>query len=114
MHHDIEEAHVFPRLAQRMPIFSRKPPPSASAADKEEAGLMCEQHKAIHKGLVLLEDYLKACKKGEEDFRMDELKRRMDTFGTVLWAHLAKEVEQLGAENMRKYWSVEDMRRLAF
>lgn len=29
----------------------------------------------------------------------------MDTFGSVLWAHLNDEVVELGAESMRKFWS---------
>jgi hypothetical protein len=36
----------------------------------------------------------------------------MDEFGAVLWAHLEVEVEELKAENMRKFWSLEETRRL--
>lgn len=41
---------------------------------------------------------------------MQEMKEIMDGFGMVLWEHLNDEVEQLGAENMRKYWALEEMR----
>jgi hypothetical protein len=38
--------------------------------------------------------------------RMVELKKIVDSFGETLWTHLADEVEQLGAENMRSYWAI--------
>lgn len=69
-------------------------------------------HKLIHIGLEKVEGYLENCKSGAQDLRMDELKILMDSFGDVLWAHLDAEVKQLGAENMRKYWSKEEMRRM--
>lgn len=80
-------------------------------AFKKELQLLT-QHKEIHKGLDKLEAYMDECKAGMKDLRMDELKEIMDSFGEVLWAHLSDEVEQLSAENMRKYWSLEEMRRL--
>ena len=70
------------------------------------------QHKEIHKGLDKLEAYVDDCKAGTRELRMDELKEIMDSFGEVLWAHLQDEVEQLSAENMSKYWSLEEVRRL--
>ena len=70
------------------------------------------QHKQIHAGLEKFEEYLGQCKSGEKDLRLDELKEVMEGFGDVLWSHLDDEVKQLSAENMRKYWSVEEMRRM--
>lgn len=70
------------------------------------------QHKEIHKGLDKFEEYIKQCKSGEKELRLDEMKEIMDSFGGVLWQHLDDEVEQLGAENMRKYWSIDEMRRM--
>lgn len=100
-HHGYEEAHVFPVLARKMPAFRR------------ELHLLT-QHKAIHKGLDKLRDYLEGCRTGERELRLDELKEVMDGFGEVLWKHLDDEVKQLGAENMRKFWTVEEMRRMPF
>lgn len=99
MHHTIEEQHIFPVLAEKMPAF------------RKELELLT-QHKQIHAGLENLEEYLGKCRSGESDLRMDELKSHMDTFGDVLWAHLDDEVKELGAENMRNYWTVEEMRRM--
>ena len=99
LHHGIEERHIFPILARKMPAF------------KKELHLLT-QHKAIHAGLDKFEDYLRECRTGEKELRMDRMKEIMDTFGTVLWEHLNDEVEQLGAENMRKYWTIDEMRRM--
>ena len=80
-------------------------------AFKKELQLLT-QHKQIHKGLDKLEAYVDECRAGTKDLRMDELKEIMDSFGEVLWAHLSDEVEQLGPENMRKFWTIDEIRRL--
>jgi len=86
-------------LAVKMPAF------------RKELELLT-QHKQIHAGLDKLQAYLEHCKSGEKDLRMEELKKIMDSFGDVLWTHLDAEVKQLGAENMRKFWTMEEMRRM--
>lgn len=99
VHHSIEEQSIFPILARKMPEFKR------------EVHLL-QQHKEIHKGMDRLEVYVADCRSGEKELRLDEMKKVMDSFGKVLWDHLDDEVRTLGAENMRKYWSPEEMRRL--
>ncbi|KAI4172892.1 MAG: hypothetical protein LQ343_003300 [Gyalolechia ehrenbergii] len=89
----IEETHIFPILAKRMPAFSK------------ELELL-SQHKQIHVGLDHFEDYLKDCSAGKRDLRLAEIKTLMDSFGKVLWDHLSDEVDQLGANNMRQYWTM--------
>jgi hypothetical protein len=98
-HHSIEEQHIFPVLAKKMPEF------------RKELELL-SQHRQIHAGLEKLEKYLGDCRSGEEDMRREEVKRLMEGFGEVLWTHLDQEVQTLRAENMRKFWSLEEMRRL--
>ena len=80
-------------------------------AFKKELELLT-QHKEIHKGMDKLEAYVNECKAGKRELRMEEMKEILDSFGKVLWAHLEDEVKQLAAENMRKYWSLEEVRRL--
>lgn len=70
------------------------------------------QHKQIHKGLEKFEAYLEDCKTGKRELRLGEMRELMDAFGTVLWQHLDDEVKELGAEKMRKYWTLEEMRRM--
>ncbi|KAJ5457430.1 hypothetical protein N7475_008818 [Penicillium sp. IBT 31633x] len=98
-HHSIEEQHVFPVLAKKMPEFRKNLE-------------LLRQHKQIHAGLEKLEKYLERCRSGEEDLRREEVKRLMEGFGKVLWTHLDQEVETLGANNMRKFWSLHEMRQL--
>lgn len=98
-HHSIEEQHIFPVLAKKMPEF------------RKELDLL-SQHKQIHAGLEKLEFYLEECRSGAEDLRREEVKRLMQGFGEVLWKHLDEEVQTLRADNMRKYWSLDEMRGL--
>jgi hemerythrin-like domain-containing protein len=97
MHHNIEEAYFFPKLGARMPEFAAK------------SGHHVKQHKQIHAGLDKFHDYLKECLAGQQEFEMSTLKAKMETWGEVLWAHLDEEVKTLGAENMRKYWTKEEV-----
>lgn len=99
MHHTIEEMHIFPVLAKKMPAF------------RKELELLT-QHKQIHTGLDQFQAYLQDCTAGERELRLAELKSLMDKFGTVLWTHLSDEVEQLGAENMRRYWTLDEMKTM--
>lgn len=101
MHHGIEETYVFPRLAVRMPKF------------RKELELLT-QHKQIHAGVDRLEAYLDGCLDGTRELRLDELGEILDSFGDVLWEHLDEEVKELGAENMRKYWSLKEIREFQF
>jgi hypothetical protein len=72
---------------------------------------MKTQHKGIHAGLDKLGAYTLAVRRREKDFSLREMKEIMDGFGEVLWAHLDEEVRNLGAENMRKFWTLEEMNR---
>lgn len=42
----------------------------------------------------------------------EEVQKLMEAFGAVLRKHLDEEVQTLRADNMRKYWSLDEMRRL--
>jgi hemerythrin-like domain-containing protein len=99
-HHSIEESYLFPMLAVRMPEFKQ----GRNAAE------LLRQHEEIHEGMDLFEEYLQKCTNEETELDLRTLKTKMDSWGGVLWKHLDQEVKTLGAENMRKYWSVEDMR----
>lgn len=99
MHHRIEETYFFPMLAKRMPEFDPK------------NGDLVKQHAQIHEGLEKFEEYIDQCKRGEKDFEMSVLKEKMESWGGVLWAHLDDEVRSLGAENMRKFWTLQEIQR---
>jgi hemerythrin-like domain-containing protein len=101
-HHAIEEQHIFPILATKMPEFK---------AGRNAAELL-RQHKEIHRGMDIFEEYLNKCRSGETELELRVLKEKMDGWGEVLWKHLDQEVKTLGAENMRRYWTVDEMRRM--
>ncbi|KAI3343301.1 hypothetical protein F4824DRAFT_4357 [Ustulina deusta] len=123
LHHSIEERYVFPELARRMPEFrtGRERNLPADGQDQEdddddgkrkEAAELLRQHADIHKGMDGLQDYLSRCLSGETELQMAALKAQLDTWGAVLWTHLDQEVRTLGAENMRRYWSLDEVRKL--
>ncbi|KAF1814182.1 hypothetical protein P152DRAFT_456414 [Eremomyces bilateralis CBS 781.70] len=113
MHHSIEESYVFPKLAKRMPSFKRHM--SRKLADGSTDGPeLLNQHDLIHPGLERMEAYLEGCRNGEQELRLKELKAIMDEFGNILWTHMKEEVDELTAENMRKYWKIEEMDQLRF
>jgi len=70
---------------------------------------LLKQHEEIHVGMDALEAYLRSVQSGERELVLAEMKTKMDSWGTVLWTHLDQEVKTLGAENMRRYWSVAEM-----
>lgn len=106
MHHSIEETYIFPILARRMPEFRTDGKGGKGAAE------LLQQHREIHDGMEGMREYLRACRDGEKELDMSTLKAQMENWGSVLWKHLDQEVETLGAENMRKYWTVEEIRRI--
>ncbi|KAL0931072.1 neutrophil cytosol factor 2 protein [Colletotrichum truncatum] len=99
-HHGIEERFVFPMLARKMPEF------------RGGRAELLQQHRQIHKGLDLFEDYLKKCASGETELELSVLLEKMDSWGEVLWTHLDQEVKTLGADNMRKYWTIDEVRNM--
>ncbi|GJC80752.1 hypothetical protein ColLi_03590 [Colletotrichum liriopes] len=99
-HHGIEETYVFPMLARKMPEF------------RGGRAELLRQHKEIHKGLDGFEEYLHRCRSRETELELSVLKEKMDSWGGVLWTHLDQEVVTLGAENMRRYWTMEEVRNM--
>ncbi|KAH6653923.1 hypothetical protein BKA67DRAFT_535269 [Truncatella angustata] len=104
VHHNIEETHIFPVLARKMPEFK--------AGKGNGAAELLRQHRQIHKGMDGLEEYLRDVQAGRQEFDLGRLKERMEGWAEVLWTHLDQEVKTLGAENMRLYWSESEMRRM--
>lgn len=99
-HHGIEERHVFPVLARRMPEFDAR------------RGELVQQHKTIHAGLDGLQAYLEGVRRGDEALEAGALRARMESWGAALWEHLDNEVETLGAANMARYWTKEEVMRM--
>ncbi|GAB1320847.1 hypothetical protein MFIFM68171_11057 [Madurella fahalii] len=132
-HHTIEETHLYPLLARKMPEFRAASHhhhqyhggPSSSRGRAAGSGTEqrqtkkggpegdCEllrQHREIHRGMDEFEAYLRRCKNRECELELSVLKEKMDSWAEVLLRHLDQEVRDLGAENMRRYWTLEEMR----
>ncbi|KAF3801509.1 hypothetical protein GCG54_00014724 [Colletotrichum gloeosporioides] len=101
-HHNIEERSLFPMLAQKMPEF------------RGDNAVLLEQHWGIHHGLEDLQQYLEKCRSRKTKLDLAILRSKMEPWGHVLLLHLDLEVEMLGAENMRKYWTREEMLGMPF
>lgn len=112
MHHNIEEQLLYPQLAVRMDDFRNQDGKKGGSKPSRKQSELLLQHRLIHEGMDRFEDYLTECRRGQLDFEMATLKTKMDDWNDVLWLHLDAEVETLKAENMRKYWTLPEMRRL--
>lgn len=99
MHHSVEENHVFPILAERMPDFK----PGQDTAE------LLEQHRQIHDGMEVLQEYLAKVKFGDAELDLPVMKEKIEFWADVLLRHLDDEVVSLGAEKMRKYWTLAEM-----
>jgi hypothetical protein len=74
--------------------------------------MLLGQHEQIHKGMDEFHDYLEAVKNGSHELDLDDLKQQLDTWGDVLLEHLDAEVIALGAENMRRHYTIPEMVKL--
>lgn len=106
-HHSIEESHLYPLLARKMPQFKQG---KKEKGKKEDCELL-RQHELIHEGMDEFEEYIRRCKRGEVEFEMGVMKEKMEGWERVLMKHLDDEVAELGAEKMRRYWSLDEVRR---
>ncbi|KAJ7188181.1 hemerythrin/HHE cation-binding motif-containing protein [Mycena filopes] len=98
MHHNIEERHIFPILAKRMPEFS---------TETEDAHI--DSHKGIHTGLEELTKLVHKYKKEPSTYSPAEMRACLDGFREVLFTHLDAEVHDLRGENMKKYWTLDEL-----
>ncbi|RYO74486.1 hypothetical protein DL766_000474 [Monosporascus sp. MC13-8B] len=76
MHHKMEETYLFPVLAKKMPEFR--------SGRGNGAAELLRQHKEIHRGLEVLQKYLRKCKSGETELEMGALRLKMEGWGTVV------------------------------
>jgi hemerythrin-like domain-containing protein len=115
-HHGIEERYIFPVLSRRMPEFREgsggEGESEGEGGDGRPAEMLLQQHQDIHKGMDAMEEYLRRCRGGEAELEMTVLRAVMDTWGAVLWRHLDQEVEALAAENVRRYFTIQEVRRI--
>lgn len=88
-HHRIEEAHVFPLLAKKMPQFKH------NAAHEKE-------HEVMHQALVSLAQHMRSIQQHETPWSTHEILGLVNTLENALFPHLEAEEESLKGYNMRK------------
>ncbi|KAI5480221.1 hypothetical protein MNV49_001549 [Pseudohyphozyma bogoriensis] len=97
-HHGIaEERYIFPVLRKKLPEFGEE---------------HVEEHKAIHDGLDRYVAFITKCKSNPKDYSAGKLREIMASFGPVLFHHLDAEVETLKADNLRRYYTLAEVRLL--
>ena len=101
MHHTIEEREIFPILAKRMPDF-----------DHNTEGVHLKSHEGIHDGLEELEKLVKNYRANPSSYSPTEMRACLDGFRQVLFEHLDQEVADLKGENLKKYWTFEEMQAI--
>jgi len=99
MHHNIEEEHVFPILATKMPSFRE---------DEQHK----TAHKLIHDGLDALGGYVQRIRAEPSMYSSVDLRAVLDGFREPLMRHLDEEVNDLRGENMKKYWTLEELNQI--
>ncbi|KAL8360680.1 hypothetical protein RB601_007101 [Gaeumannomyces tritici] len=107
MHHNIEEIYLYPILAPKMAEFRHAQGGGGGKKLSQKQSELIQQHRDIHE-----EEYINKCRSREADLEMSVLLQKLDSWGTVLWKHMDQEVETLGAANMRKYYTLGEMRRI--
>jgi hypothetical protein len=121
MHHSIEETHLYPLLGRKMPEFRSTGGAAAAAGgggkgkagkkrDKQEDCELLRQHRAIHDGVDGMAEYLRRCKDRECELELGVLKGKVEPWGEVLMTHLDQEVRDLGADRMRRFWTLQEMK----
>ncbi|KIM91817.1 hypothetical protein PILCRDRAFT_809782 [Piloderma croceum F 1598] len=96
-HHMIEERFIFPILGQRMPKFKAE---------------HLESHKGIHDGTDRLAVLLSKYRSKPASYSPTEMKECLDSWREVLFRHLDEEVADLQADNLRKYWTLQELARI--
>jgi len=99
MHHTIEERHIFPFLAKRMPQFAN-------------AAVHINSHKGIHDGLEDLSTLLTKWTSDPKTYSPTEMKHCLDGFRDVLFKHLDEEVADLRGENLQNYFTLEEIEKI--
>lgn len=102
MHHTIEEVHIFPILAKKMPQFAVHEHKEGAEVD-EEAKNHIESHKGIHDGLEELGSLVQGWTKDQSTYSPTAMRECLDGFRKVLFDHLDKEVEDLKGDNLKKH-----------
>ncbi|KAK4704387.1 ion channel-forming bestrophin family protein, partial [Phenoliferia sp. Uapishka_3] len=89
----IEERHIFPVLAKRLPEFGDDHP---------------AEHAKIHEGIDRFMAYINLCRANPTLYSAADFRKVLASFGPILMYHLDAEVKTLQGENLRRYYTIEE------
>ncbi|ORY87456.1 hypothetical protein BCR35DRAFT_38995 [Leucosporidium creatinivorum] len=92
---------IFLILAQKMPEF-----------EHETSGAHVEEHEAIHEGMGRYSAYLAKCKSSPSSFNAEEFRKILQSWGPILFYHLDAEVISLSHANLRRYYTLAEVKEL--
>lgn len=104
MHHKIEETYIFPILAKKMDVFKAN-------SDHEQ------EHAQMHKVLQEYDTYIKDCLglgASAEKIKFESSKFRgiMDDLKNILFKHLDHEEHSLSGPEMKKFWTLDELKQI--
>ncbi|KAF9465055.1 hypothetical protein BDZ94DRAFT_433533 [Collybia nuda] len=102
MHHTIEERHIFPILAKKIPKF----------ANTAENGHV-DSHKAIHDGLEALMKLVTNWRKEPTTYSPREMIATLDKLKPVLFEHLDQEVQDLKGDQLKLHFTLKEIESLS-
>ncbi|KAJ3515254.1 hypothetical protein NLJ89_g1879 [Agrocybe chaxingu] len=100
MHHTIEERYVFPILGKKMPQFAK---------ENEDVTQSPPSYNAPILGLVKLEKLVDKWIDEPSTYSPKEMRDCLDSFRDVLFHHLDEEVEDIRGENLKKYFTLQEV-----
>lgn len=101
MHHSIEEAYIFPKLAQRLPQFA------PSSQHTKEHQVMHNALESMQREIQRLAKDLKSGKARSQQelsnfYDYDDMRSKVDHLSSVLLPHLAEEEKSLRAASVKE------------
>ncbi|THU95640.1 hypothetical protein K435DRAFT_966293 [Dendrothele bispora CBS 962.96] len=103
VHHTIEERYIFPILGKRMKEFSK---------DAQGGHDHLASHKAIHDGIENLGTLISKYKADPTTYSPSEMRTCLDNWRGSLFNHLDEEVADLRGENLKKYFTLEEVENM--
>ncbi|KAG6832593.1 hypothetical protein H0H92_014429 [Tricholoma furcatifolium] len=97
-HHTIEERFVFPILAKKIPKF---------AHDAQDGHV--RSHQAIHDALQSLLALVTKWRMDPASYSPAEMTEALEGLAGVLFEHLDQEVEDLRGDNLKPYFTLEEI-----
>lgn len=78
----------------------------------KHTGSHLQQHEAIHTNLVAYVNYINKVKTNHSVYSSEEFRSLLSALGPGLFQHLDQEVQTLKGENLRLYFTLEEIKKI--